>query len=373
MPRENGRRAHAETCVQTEISNSVSIWGPQKIPERRSNRKMTDQQETTTCRHHNYDHLVVHCKRQPYDVYVGRRSRGAPKGDSCEWGNPFPMKNSSDAERRRVVNCYRNWFTSQPELVAKAQRELKGKVLACWCSPKLCHGHVLAEIANSTGEVVVGEAATSAPSLSQKVHTSALCWIPSLNGEVYSKIQAIRQRHDRQIKRWPLHINLLYPFVPVQDFEESATKLAVALHDTSSFNVTLQNIQHFSHGRKSCTAWLAPNEKEQFVALQSACHAVFPHCDDLSSKKGGFTPHLTVGQCAGTTEVQSLIQEAGWSPSTTHCGEICLISRQGKDDPFVVHWTVQLGMGPTGVSRQLPLPSDSEADNKKRMMLVGDI
>ena len=97
-----------------------------------------------------YKDLVVHCKRQPYDVYVGRRSRGAPSGDLCQWGNPFTMKNPSQEERNRVVHEYRCWLVSQPELVAKAQKELKGKVLACWCSPKLCHGHVLAEIANAT-------------------------------------------------------------------------------------------------------------------------------------------------------------------------------------------------------------------------------
>ncbi|CAJ1964827.1 unnamed protein product [Cylindrotheca closterium] len=96
-----------------------------------------------------YKDMVVHCKRQPYDVYVGRPSRGAPPGDLCQWGNPFNMKNQTQEERNRVVHEYRCWLVSQPDLVAKAQSELKGKVLACWCSPKLCHGHVLAEIANS--------------------------------------------------------------------------------------------------------------------------------------------------------------------------------------------------------------------------------
>ncbi|KAL3941473.1 MAG: hypothetical protein SGBAC_004183 [Bacillariaceae sp.] len=97
-----------------------------------------------------YKELVVHCRRLPYDVYVGRPSRGAPAGDLCTWGNPFNMKNQSQDERNRVIREYRCWLVSQPDLVVKAQRELKGKVLACWCSPKLCHGHVLAEVANSS-------------------------------------------------------------------------------------------------------------------------------------------------------------------------------------------------------------------------------
>jgi hypothetical protein len=33
-------------------------------------------------------------------------------------------------------------------MIEKAKRELKGKVLGCWCSPKACHGDILAKIAN---------------------------------------------------------------------------------------------------------------------------------------------------------------------------------------------------------------------------------
>eukprot|EP01133_Synstelium_polycarpum_P003471 gene3471-3950_t len=38
----------------------------------------------------------------------------------------------------------------QNALFQEAKKELKGKIIACWCSPLNCHGHVLAEIANST-------------------------------------------------------------------------------------------------------------------------------------------------------------------------------------------------------------------------------
>lgn len=84
--------------------------------------------------------LVVHCKRSKYDVYIGRASAGAPKlNNGGEWGNPFPMRNQSYEERCRVTEEYRNYLYSNPELVAKARSELKGKVLACWCSPKVLH------------------------------------------------------------------------------------------------------------------------------------------------------------------------------------------------------------------------------------------
>jgi hypothetical protein len=87
---------------------------------------------------------VVHCKKEPYDVYIGRPG---------PWGNPFSHKYGTAAKylvetREDAVAEYEKWLMSQPDLVAKVKRELKGKVLGCWCDPLLCHGHVLARIAN---------------------------------------------------------------------------------------------------------------------------------------------------------------------------------------------------------------------------------
>lgn len=82
--------------------------------------------------------LVVHCRRNAFDVYIGRPSK---------WGNPFEI--GKDGTRAEVIAKYREWLLSQPELVAEAKRELRGKVLGCWCVPNDCHGDVLAEVANS--------------------------------------------------------------------------------------------------------------------------------------------------------------------------------------------------------------------------------
>lgn len=82
--------------------------------------------------------MVVHCKRSAFDVYVGRPS---------PYGNPFVI--GRDGSRDEVIAKYRAWLMAKPELVAQAKRELKGKVLACWCAPLACHADVLVEIANS--------------------------------------------------------------------------------------------------------------------------------------------------------------------------------------------------------------------------------
>ena len=79
---------------------------------------------------------VVHCKRQPYDVYIGRPSA---------FGNPFVM--GRDGTRDEVIAKYRAYLLSRPDLLARLP-ELRGKVLGCWCSPKACHGDILAEMAD---------------------------------------------------------------------------------------------------------------------------------------------------------------------------------------------------------------------------------
>lgn len=78
---------------------------------------------------------VVHSKREPYDVYIGRPSK---------WGNPFSVE---EYTRDGAVAAYAEWIKTQPDLLA-ALPELRGKVLGCWCAPKRCHGDVLAELAN---------------------------------------------------------------------------------------------------------------------------------------------------------------------------------------------------------------------------------
>jgi hypothetical protein len=49
-----------------------------------------------------------------------------------------------------AVECYRIWLVdNQPELLASARAELRGKDLACWCPlDKPCHADVLLELAN---------------------------------------------------------------------------------------------------------------------------------------------------------------------------------------------------------------------------------
>lgn len=78
---------------------------------------------------------VVHLSR-PHDVYIGRPGK---------WGNPYKI--GVDGSRAQVIEKYRAYLRTHPELVAAARAELVGKILGCYCKPQACHGDVLAAVA----------------------------------------------------------------------------------------------------------------------------------------------------------------------------------------------------------------------------------
>lgn len=75
---------------------------------------------------------VHHCKREAYDVYIGRPSK---------WGNPYTI--GVDGTREEVIKKFLLYLSKKPEL-QRALHELRDKRLGCWCAPKPCHGDVLA-------------------------------------------------------------------------------------------------------------------------------------------------------------------------------------------------------------------------------------
>jgi hypothetical protein len=88
-------------------------------------------------------------RRIPNAVYVGR---GTP------WGNMFPI--TETATREQVLDWFVRVLRGEMDpppgythidfqrLVERAQNELQGQVLVCWCAPEACHAQVWADLAN---------------------------------------------------------------------------------------------------------------------------------------------------------------------------------------------------------------------------------
>ncbi len=79
-----------------------------------------------------------------YDVYIGRAMfMGGWKLSRSIWANPFTIKECGSATQA-CIN-YETWIKTQPHLMARLH-ELRGKRLACWCTPGPCHGQVLMKL-----------------------------------------------------------------------------------------------------------------------------------------------------------------------------------------------------------------------------------
>lgn len=86
-------------------------------------------------------------------LYVSRRQWWGP-GRLLE-GHPLRNPHTVDSPcrargcrgalhtREEAVAAYGRRLLAHPDLLAQVP-PLRGRVLACWCAPKLCHGHILA-------------------------------------------------------------------------------------------------------------------------------------------------------------------------------------------------------------------------------------
>ena len=75
---------------------------------------------------------VVHCKKEPYDVYIGRGSK---------WGNPYMI--GKDGDRDEAISKYEAYIMGPANHLIQDLPELVGKTLGCWCKPQACHGDIL--------------------------------------------------------------------------------------------------------------------------------------------------------------------------------------------------------------------------------------
>lgn len=80
-------------------------------------------------------------------VYIGRSfTMGGWNLPRSKWANPYNVK---DYGRDHALELYRDYILTTPHLL-HALPELNNKILACWCDPEPCHGHILLSLLNMT-------------------------------------------------------------------------------------------------------------------------------------------------------------------------------------------------------------------------------
>ena len=100
---------------------------------------------------------VVHVKKDPFDVYIGRVNKRANLRGSV-WANPFRIgaahpETVEPITRKDAIELYKEWIVrGEGRYLLRRLGELEGETLGCWCAraggvgahdPLICHGQIL--------------------------------------------------------------------------------------------------------------------------------------------------------------------------------------------------------------------------------------
>ena len=170
-----------------------------------------------------------------------------------------------------------------------------------------------------------------------KVYTSAVVIIPPK--ELWEPIQKIRKLYDRQIGRWMPHINLIYPFRPLEFFDLLESKFSYVCENFKSFKIVFKDIKYFKHRHQNYSMWLSPVPEYNIKDLQVELVKIVPDCNDTNNFKNGFTPHLSIGQVKGEANLIATLKDLQdkWDKFEFLVDNICFISRENnKNSQFEV-------------------------------------
>lgn len=174
--------------------------------------------------------------------------------------------------------------------------------------------------------------------------TTALTFM--LPEEHVGNVNTIRTQYDKAAKRWPPHINFMFPFVAPSDFDA----VVAALQGASlggPFPVLFDNVGFFPQ-KSNVTFHLKLSEDSElcFQKLFDVIKDALPH---VVVSRPEFKPHLTLGQCrrsewpAMERKLREWLEMSGERGLTTSCNRLSLLHRSpSTDDCMVVIHTVTL-------------------------------
>jgi len=108
--------------------------------------------------HDNGHHMktrVVHCKKESFEIYIGRKNFGMHFGNPFSFGGKSKIAKLDFSTREECIDAFREWINGtnytdiEPERrkwVLDKMELLRGRSLGCFCKPQSCHGDVYVEM-----------------------------------------------------------------------------------------------------------------------------------------------------------------------------------------------------------------------------------
>ncbi len=175
------------------------------------------------------------------------------------------------------------------------------------------------------------------------VYNSAAVIIPP--EDKWGPIQEIRSKFDRQINRWMPHINIFFPFKPKALFSELEPQFSRICSEIKPFRLSLKRIRYFEHKSSFFTMFLDPEPNGLIVNLHQKLLAIVPDCNDLNKFKGGFRPHLSVGQIQDKKKLKPIVSalQTHWKELEFEVKCIHFIARESeRSSEFRIEKSIEL-------------------------------
>ena len=136
---------------------------------------------------------------------------------------------------------------------------------------------------------------SSAGKLSPSNYQTAICIAPPAN--LSGEIDRLRQLYDKGYSSWPPHINLIYPFVSIQNLEraiEEIRRQLLALPSSErAIRLCLDKPDFFSHRNTSTIYITDSNSNGGFERLKKLNAKIL---EAFKGSQDSYVPHLTIGQ-----------------------------------------------------------------------------
>jgi len=169
--------------------------------------------------------------------------------------------------------------------------------------------------------------------------TTALTVI--LPKENWDKVNSIRKNHDKAYSRWMPHVNLLFPFVPQEKFEEYYEKLQKVLSGFGPIPLYFNKIGYFEQ-KNQVTVNLQLSDDSKLQELFELIRNSIP---EVKPKHPEFHPHLTLGQFDKNILDQKMVELDNWLGLGLYANidQIYIINRSKKDNmPFSINRVINL-------------------------------